>query len=309
MEREIKSIWHGIRPTDEVGFMAKSGWALFRPALGLALIATGALKAEAFLDPGQPAGGPSLSPLLLFVAVEVEFILGVWLISGLAPRLSWVAVLSCFAMFACTALYLLLTGAPGCGCLGRLPARPSVLLGFDIGTLAVLAVLRPQRANRVSRTPACDERSKAPWSALFGIAGAVLFVVAIAFSVFGSPQALGVWLRGERVVISPRFVRLGHGKAGERKRVDFEIRNMTDRTVTVFGATWDCSCNATEGLPAHVPAGGAVTLHALVKFAEARGQFSQRVCFYTDSPEQWSVVAVVQGHVTDDRSSNTATSG
>jgi len=72
--------------------------------VGLVLLGAAALKAHQLAT--SPAPGESLlsTRWLLTLWVEVEILLGVWLVSGLAARRAWQAAVGCFAVVAVVAL-------------------------------------------------------------------------------------------------------------------------------------------------------------------------------------------------------------
>ena len=75
--------------------------------------------------------------------VEFEIILGLWLLSGLHRRLSWLAALCCFAMFSGVTLYKGLSGDSTCGCFGVVEVNPWHTLILDVTAVVALLVFRP----------------------------------------------------------------------------------------------------------------------------------------------------------------------
>ena len=115
-------------------------FGVVRLALGLLLLAAAALKGQQLA--AEPVGGTGLldSRLVLVAAVECELLFGLWLLSGLLPRATWMAACGCFGLFACVSLYKGLSGAASCGCFGRVAVNPWYTFALD--TAAVLALLR-----------------------------------------------------------------------------------------------------------------------------------------------------------------------
>ena len=85
------------------------------------------------------------SRLFLIGIVEFELLLGLLLLSGFLPRLTYAWSLLCFGGFALVSLYKALSGDASCGCLGRVPVNPWYTFGLD--TCAVLALLRRRPRN------------------------------------------------------------------------------------------------------------------------------------------------------------------
>jgi hypothetical protein len=127
---------------------------LVRVALGLLLLTAATLKAW------QLATGPVLSRgildsrWLLVGVVELELLLGLWLLAGLLPRPTWAVALGCFSVFACVSLYKALAGQSSCGCFGRVQVNPWYTCGLDSAVVASLLRWRPDGvAPRASRDP------------------------------------------------------------------------------------------------------------------------------------------------------------
>jgi hypothetical protein len=74
--------------------------------------------------------------------VDAELILGTWLISGLAPRYSYLAALLAFSAFFVAASYEVILQARSCGCFGPIPVSPKVTAGMDAVALLTLFICR-----------------------------------------------------------------------------------------------------------------------------------------------------------------------
>lgn len=99
-------------------------------AIGIALLAAAALKAEALI-------GASVSPdraldALWFPlgALVAEVFLGIWLVSGVFPSFGRRVALAGFLLFSCVAAYKVVTGAASCGCLGRVEVQGQRILNY-----------------------------------------------------------------------------------------------------------------------------------------------------------------------------------
>jgi hypothetical protein len=85
------------------------------------------------------------SHTLLVLQVELELALGLWLLSGLFPKVAWLASLACFSFFSSITLYKGLTGAASCGCFGSVHVNPWItLLAIDLPAVVALSVFRPR---------------------------------------------------------------------------------------------------------------------------------------------------------------------
>jgi methylamine utilization protein MauE len=119
------------------------GFDIARFVLSAALLAAATLKWQGLAADGPADGAPFAPRWLLFGAVEVEWAMGLWLLTGLHPEQTRHAATACFAAFACIALTKAMGGETSCGCFGRLTISPWYTLAFDIAALAALRAFRP----------------------------------------------------------------------------------------------------------------------------------------------------------------------
>ena len=107
-----------------------TGLTVVRVTLGVILLSASGLK---LLSWGDDSGlGSSLAllydPFWRMAAVEVEALLGLWLLVGLWPRALWWSALLWFLLLSGTSFYLGLVGQPSCGCFGEAARQPLVRL-------------------------------------------------------------------------------------------------------------------------------------------------------------------------------------
>ncbi|KKK52835.1 hypothetical protein LCGC14_3100920, partial [marine sediment metagenome] len=89
-----------------------------RLVLALILLAAAGLKAHQLATrPVSEVDVFSYRWSLIF-QVQVELVLGLWLLSGLYRRRAWTVAIVCFAAFACIAFYKGVSGQASCGCFG-----------------------------------------------------------------------------------------------------------------------------------------------------------------------------------------------
>jgi hypothetical protein len=154
----------------EVVANRRTGYGFVRWGLGLLLFAAAALKTHQLAT--QPTPGASFldSRSFLIFWVQVEFILGIWLCSGLALRLGYVAAVACFTLFSGVTLWKALQGEASCGCFGVLEVNPWYTLILDLTALAAAIIFRPNL--RVPTPPPHARRRMTAVIALVLIAGA-----------------------------------------------------------------------------------------------------------------------------------------
>lgn len=110
------------------------------------LAAAAAFKAyELFFDPASAATS-RFPQWLQFLAVEYDFALSAFLLSGLWRRVAHSLALATFAGFAAIAGYLVLSGQPTCACFGNIRVHPGVTFTIDIVSLSLLLWIVPPAA-------------------------------------------------------------------------------------------------------------------------------------------------------------------
>ncbi|MBI3462294.1 MAG: hypothetical protein HY000_04430 [Planctomycetes bacterium] len=176
----------------------------------------------------------STSRWTVLALLEVEFFLGVWLVSGYAARASWRAVLAFFSLLAGLSLYLGLSGAPSCGCFGRLSINPWYVFVLDVVAVVTLWRWRPSKlplelpqAGPTDGKPILPLRAAAP-VVLLGLAPIIPFLPAVTD---------GLWrLEGYVVVPQPRIRHVIVSDPSSETTVSFALRNLTNEPVTIAGS-------------------------------------------------------------------------
>ena len=216
-----------------------------------------------------------LSPAVQTAAVGWELFLGIWLLSGSARRLAWLAALVTFAAFAVVSGYLGVLGQAHCGCFGVIEASPWVAFGVDVLVLLLLAVARPKS----------EAASPAGVRWVGGVAVVLVVLFAGSLIVFGSAEAAVANLRGQTLTTTSHLA-FESGTVGELRTATATVRNWTDAPLRLIGGTSDCSCIATEDLPVIVPPNGGVKVRVTLKIpAGTPGQLTRSLEFLTDCPK------------------------
>jgi hypothetical protein len=176
------------------------------------------------------AGGPVstagifASHGLQLAAIELEVVLGLWLLSGKHPIGSWLTALATFAVFAAVSSYQAWIGQASCGCFGKLSVAPEKALTIDLAALAALLVGRPNLQPLWATPWAVLGRALA--TAVRGLLAITLFLALFAGTAslwFGSANQALAHLRGERISIRPGLVDIGTGDAGEDRAATLEL--------------------------------------------------------------------------------------
>ncbi|HXG09857.1 MAG TPA: MauE/DoxX family redox-associated membrane protein [Gemmataceae bacterium] len=115
--------------------------------LGLFLLSAAGLKIHGlFFDPSAHESILT-SPRIQVATIEIELLLGGWLLSGWWVRAAWAAVLVFFGILASASLYLALVGQTTCGCFGRVAVPPWATVAMDVAVLAALLLCRPRTSH------------------------------------------------------------------------------------------------------------------------------------------------------------------
>ena len=250
------------------------------------LLAAVALKVQGMTAGGVGQSLSMLSPRVQLVGLEVEALVGVWLLSGFARRGAWLAAVTLFALLGAVSVYLVAVGQPSCGCFGRVEVSPWVSLALD--TVCVLALL-------ATRPAGGWQLSSRTVLATAG-AAATLGLLAFGATTPAAGQALAR-LRGEELIVSGGDADAGTAPQGETRDVPVTIENVTSADLHLIGGTASCACVATGDLPLTVPAGGQVTAHVTIKFTGQAGQFKHTFLWYTDSHAQPRLSGSIAGRV------------
>lgn len=269
------------------------GFPVVRLVLGGLLLTTAALK---LIDP-SPDTFSALellsSPRWQMAAIEVEALLGAWLLTGAFPLLLWLAALLCFALLASVSLYLGIEGQSSCGCFGaKLPVSPWYAMGLDFAALTALIGWRPHQGYR---------SDSATMRRILAVAAGTGVILALGFGgltwMYGSPYE-GLWhVRGESITLEPIVSLVGDGLLGEEHTFNIQLTNHRDRPIKVIGGTANCSCLATNDLPIIVQQKESRSITVRMNFRGNPGRFRHSFVLYTDEEEQATVAAWFTGRV------------
>jgi hypothetical protein len=254
--------------------------SVIRVGLGVLLVAAAGLKLYGLGVSAVPRVGWFSQPWVQLLTAEWELVLGLWLISGAAPRLSWLAALVTFAAFAAVSGYLGWVGVASCGCFGAVEASPWWAFGVDVAAVALLAVGRP-----AGQPPAPHFlRAAGLWAG--GVALACGLLAAAGSLFFGSVEAAVAKLRGETVTVSPAYVDFGAGRPGERLEATVTATNYTGEPVRLIGGTTDCGCATLDDFPIAIPPGGKANFRIRLTVIGSGGRLTRNVMVRTDCPER-----------------------
>jgi hypothetical protein len=172
------------------------------------------------------------TPRIQIATIQIEVVLAIWLLSGLALRGAWIAAIGFFTTVAIVSFYLAVEGQPSCGCFGRVSISPWISFLFDLVVLAIL-LLRFPRA-----TPSLPtSRTVAMFLQAGLVAVGLLALFAAGFFFLSDPSRRLAHLRGEVITLEPALVQLGEATAGEERQFQIQVTNLSDRPITLIGGT------------------------------------------------------------------------
>lgn len=270
---------------------------MVRAAVGLFLLVAASLKIHALAS--DPFAEDSLlaSPRLLVAAIELEIVLGLWLLSGWFPRAGWIAALGFFGIATATNLYLGVSGQTSCGCFGHVRVSPWVTCLIDAGALVALAIWRPSLVAPADsvESPSLFRRGATQTVLLLSAVGGAFFLLS------DSPMRTLALLRGEAITVTPAVSDVGEGEVGEVRTFEIQLSNRTSEPIRLVGGTAKCSCLATKDLPLTLHGGETQSVQVIIKFTGSEGRFQHPFVFLADDPRQPTVVARFSGRVANPR--------
>jgi hypothetical protein len=264
--------------------------------LGTVLLVTAGLKIHGLVSDPYAQDSILLTPRLLVAVIEVELLLGLWLLSGWATRAAWVAALAFFGLLSAATFYLALEGQRSCGCFGRVEVNPWITFALDVAAMLALLIWRPARRQSTTAIGSMPYALKTALSAsvLVAVAGGAFLLLT------DDPARALAQLRGETLSVDPPVTDVGEGPAGEQRTFTVQLVNHTDHTVRVVGGTTTCQCIATNDLPISIVPNHSEPMTVQIRFRGSPGRFQHRFVLYTDSEDKRRLTARFAGRVSQD---------
>jgi len=266
------------------------GFRFVRLVLGLLLLVAAGLKAHGLTTDPLSQDSFLASPLLQVAVIEVELLLGLWLLSGRSVRAAWAATLMFFVILSGVSLYQALTGQESCGCLGRVAMSPWWAFILDITACLALVLWRPTHTRPDSGLDTSNAGNGLKSFLIRSVAGAILLgggILLFAVAEHGSVHAFVASLQGEALLVRPNTIQLGNQAADTQKVVNIAIRNMTERKVRIIGSQSSCSpCVVATDLPIVAAKKQEAQVKLRVNFRGPERALRGQVVLFTDCPEK-----------------------
>jgi hypothetical protein len=254
-----------------------------RIGVGIFLLITAVLKTQGLISDPLKTELLGIPAFLQIIALEVEFVLALWLLSGIQMARAIAAAAIFFAIVSLVAAKQVFERQASCGCFGALDVNPAYTLMLDLVLFAVLVIAWFRTRHDTAKDAAYSEIIRT-----IAVSTSMLLVVLTLPGLVGAVDYTSVLrtLRGEYLSICPRVVDLGSIAPGEKLVSLVEVWNHGDTTIRIVGGTASCGCMVHEDLPKHVPPHSQVTLRIQVTHKKGQGQFRHRYVLYTSHPNQ-----------------------
>jgi hypothetical protein len=234
-------------------------------------------------------------PFFHHAIIAIEFILGLWMLSGWAAWLSTRVATGLLVLLAGVSSYQLYQGQSTCGCFGSLELNPGLVLTTDLALLASLYFFRIP-------APSQDKyRSDFRWAACLcvGVVFLGAFVLVSIRFFFGDVRTLTARLRGEALFIGADVLDTGTQLRGDEKLFPIIIHNVTYEPIRIIGGSADCACVSTDDMPVTVQPGQSKAIRLRIKFRGPPGLFRQQFTILSDFNGLSSTRGGIVGRIVD----------
>ena len=258
-------------------------------------LVTAFLKWRAFLA-GTPSAVSEVAPQLEWGLIQFEFLLAVWLLSGLAAREVWWVLVITFSVLAGASVYQVWMGQSSCGCFGQFSLHPIWVVLLDTCLLLLLYWFGPttqattdaSAANRIPENliPSLIARGLIPFVTALGLGlGTVLMAMTPSLANLISANIAPTW-SGQYLITKPVIANVGVGKPGEWLDVRLVVNNRSKEPIRLIGAANDCQCTAGQDLPVTIASGAETKIRVRVKIGDTEGFRDGKIWFRTDHAPQ-----------------------
>lgn len=274
------------------------GFRIVRLVLGVLLLTAAGFKAHAlWTDPNPPLSVFS-SPRWQLAFIEIETLLGFWLLSGISPPTVWIASLGVFSFLAGVSFFLATLGLLSCGCFGKVTINPWYTSTIDLLAIAALCYWRPK--NQPFSVLIRETMIVSLRRSLRRLPAAILLFGALGAAIYALHRAeVFAGLRNESLTVEPAVLDIGQGANGEEKTVQVPVQNHTDRPIRITGGTANCRCVVIHGLPIIVPARTLAAIPMEITLVGGPGPFRKRFVLFTDDVNQTVVHAWLLGQISN----------
>ncbi len=117
-------------------------WLVLRLFVAAILLVAAGLKAHQLATTPSLGGGVLETRWFNIFVVEFELLFGIWLVFGMLQKLTWIASVALFSIFATVSALKGISGEASCGCFGKVTINPWLTAGFDLAVVGLLIWVR-----------------------------------------------------------------------------------------------------------------------------------------------------------------------
>lgn len=240
-----------------------------RTLLGSLMLLAACLKAYQLATEPLATNQLFASRAFLCAWIPFEVLLGLWLITGVFPRVCRYLAIAGFAAFAVYSLRIALLGWRSCGCFGTVSVSPWFTFSLDVGAILLLSLTKP----------AAGRRPMLHLSIFFGIIVAALLTAALTF---GPLSPFG----GSRYSLFCSHPHFDFGGIDGRflAKHSFKLVNNAAYPVRVTSAKTSCGCTVAIAPKTPIPPGKSQMLKVLADWTAVSGPQQIEIDIRTDDP-------------------------
>lgn len=263
----------------------KRGFDVLRIVLGSFLLGAAGLKIHGLIL-GTITHDYFLSSLRIqILSIELELLLGFWLLSGWCVKGAWFVALGFFGVLSCISLYIAIIGHSSCGCFGRINVNPLFTFILDLVIFLLLILFHPNGMTGYRKIdfPKLNGTFGSVAFGLFLFIGVLGIIIGI-FSVwFGSVEEATAYFRGDSISIQPQIVYLGRESEGSVQDGMITITNWSNEPIRVIGVSLPCNCALADKLPITIPSKEGSRFQIRYYFVGNPGLFTKNAIIYVET--------------------------
>jgi hypothetical protein len=252
---------------------------LARVIVGAVLIVAAALKTRQLLSYTGGMLNSALPQWFTPVLIFAEAFVGLWLISGLAPRASCAIALALFSGFASYSLVEIIRGDPSCGCFGEIQSSPWFALTLDLAAIGALLTTRPTRMESCAAAPSETGQTRAFRFAALELP--VLGIIVGASLALSGPSSVSALQPSRLVKFDKRDINLGMlEKDQEEATATFTMTNVSATPLVIDSIERSCGCMTTEPEQNKVRPGESTSIPVRIALGSLSGRFMKNLILH-----------------------------
>jgi len=247
----------------------------------------GILLFSASMKAYQTATEPVLGfPWFEIVTVEYEFLLALFLLLGIFPKITRLITIGTFLLFFLITVRLVWLSADSCGCFGKLQVDPRITLALDFFVILALCFAKVP-------TP-----TKFPTRFQYRMFTVGVFLTFLPLVLMGRPNPPVIT---EHPFIAQEEPKMEHDfdyvEPLSVHRFAFEIVNPTDRALRILSVETECDCLIAPKPPEFVQANDKQVLPMEFHVPRERQFYTKKITVTTDDQELSPLVYTIYARI------------